>query len=73
MSNESFDTLSSRIAAATKLIFGQKLWLIVLHESKKPVAASAPFFVRLFRELLLSVLHDGILLRDAAGCGLPVR
>ena len=50
----------------TKLVFGQELWLIVLHEPKKPVAASAPFFVRLFRELLLSVVHDGILLRDAA-------
>jgi hypothetical protein len=57
----------------TKLVFGQELWLVGLHEFKKPVATTSLFFVRLFRELLLSVLHDGILLRDAAGCALQVR
>jgi hypothetical protein len=51
----------------TKLVFGQELWLVGLHEFKKPVATTSLFFVRLFRELLLSVLHDGILLRDDDG------
>jgi len=59
MSNESFDTLSSRIAAARSSSLGQELWLIGLHEFKRPVATPAPFFVGLFRELLLSVLHGG--------------
>ena|SRR5712691_962420 len=44
----------------TKLVFGQELRLIALHEFKKPVATTSPFFVGLFRELLLSVLHEGM-------------
>jgi hypothetical protein len=43
----------------TRLVFGQELWLVGLHEFKKPVATTSPFFVRLFRELLLSVVHGG--------------
>jgi hypothetical protein len=44
----------------TKLVFGQELWLIALHEFKKPVTAASSFLVGLFRELLLSVLHEGM-------------
>jgi hypothetical protein len=44
---------------ATELVFGQELRLIVLHESKKPIATTSPFFVGLFREFLLSILHYG--------------
>jgi hypothetical protein len=42
----------------TQFVFGQELWLIVLHEGKQAVTAASSFLVGLFRELLLSVLHE---------------